>query len=296
MLSTHYKKDAQMIAATVDDDTEKISGRIYFYPPSEDSESDESSEDEEEEEEDELFRIPMAKKMKSDDEENDEIKCKSNEHIMPYYNPKERITMFIAGAQNCGKSFFVAEFLKTYRLMHPKRPIYLFTGLSEKDKHFERFNIRQIIMDSCNVSDLDLEKLRTDDKTGKRRGCLLIFDDTDRIRDKGLMEKTYKLLDDALANGRDHATQAGKADIDIVVTNHEINDRNRTRGILTNCNYIVLFPFYSLASQMNLIMEKIGISKETQKKILNYKGRAVIIRKIAPMYCIMKKKVFLLRK
>lgn len=295
MLSTHFKKDAQLIAATIDDDTDKIGKRIYFYPPSEDSESDESGDDEEGEGEEELFRIPMAKKFKKE-ENDDEIKCESNEHIIPYYNPKERITMFIAGAQNCGKSYFVAEFLKTYRMMHPKRPIYLLTGLSEKDKHFEKFNIRQIIMDSTNVSELDLEKLRTDDKTGKRSGCLLIFDDTDRIRDKGLMEKTYKLLDDALANGRDHATQAGKADIDIVVTNHEINDRNRTRGVLTNCNYIVLFPFYSLTSQMNLIMEKIGISKETQKKILNYKGRAVIIRKIAPMYCIMKKKVFLLRK
>ena len=292
MLSTHFKKDAQLIAVTVDDDTDKLGNRIYFYPPSEDSESEDS---EESEEEDEMFRIPMAKKIKKDDD-TDEIKCPPNEHIIPYYNPKERITMFIAGAQNCGKSYFVAEFLKTYRLMHPKRPIYLLTGLTEKDKHFEKFNIRQVIMDSTNVGDLDLEKLRTDDATGQRKGCLLIFDDTDRIRDKALMEKTYKLLDDALANGRDHETQAGKADIDIVVTNHEINDRNRTRGILTNCNYVVLFPFYSLATQMNLVMDKIGISKETQKKILKYKGRAVIIRKVAPMYCIMKKKVLLLRK
>ena len=83
---------------------------------------------------------------------------------------------------------------------------------------------------------------------------------------------------------------------DELVTNHEINDYQRTRGILTNCNYVVLFPFYSLATQMNLVMDKIGISKATQKKILDYKGRAVIIRKIAPMYCVMNRKVFLLRK
>ena len=52
-----------------------------------------------------------------------------------------------------------------------------------------------------------------------------------------------------LANGRNHETQAGKADIDVVVTNHEINDYQRTRGITTNCNYVVLFPYYSLSSQ-----------------------------------------------
>lgn len=290
MLTCHYRKEAQLIAASIDDVTDKVTKRVYFYcPEDEDTDSNEDTEDE-----DGYFQIPLAKKMKRDDDTV--YKCKSNEHMVPYYNPKERITMFIAGAQNCGKSFFVAQFLKTYRLMHPKRPIYLLTGLTEKDKHFEKYDIRKIIMDSANVGDLDLEKLRNDETTEKRTGCLLIFDDTDRIRDKGLMQKVYKLLDDALANGRDHETQKGLADIDIVVTNHEINDYQRTRGILTNCNYVVLFPFYSLATQMRLVMDKIGISKETQKTILNYKGRAVIIRKIAPMYCVMKKKVFLLRK
>ena len=61
MLSTHFKKDAQLIAVTVDDDTDKLGNRIYFYPPSEDSESEDS---EVSEEEDEMFRIPMAKKIK----------------------------------------------------------------------------------------------------------------------------------------------------------------------------------------------------------------------------------------
>lgn len=295
MLTTHYRKDAQLIAATITDDTNKVRKRIYFYCPEDGGDSEES----ESEDEEDLFRVPYAKKSRRDEDEDDcptEFKCKANEHLVPYYNPKERVTMFIAGAQNCGKSYFVSEFLKTYKLMHPKRPVYLLTGLSEKDKHFEKHDIRQIIMNSENVTNLDLEKLRTDDKTEKRRGCLLIFDDTDRIRDKGLMQKVYKLLEDALANGRDHTTQAGEADIDVLVTNHEINDYQRTRSILTNCNYVVLFPFYSLATQMNLIMDKIGITKKTQKKILNYKGRAVIIRKVAPLYCVMKKKIFLLRK
>lgn len=290
MLSTHYKKDAQLIAVSINEDTEKVGRRVYFLNPEEVTSSSESDSDS-----DGYFQIPMRKRRKKDYDVTD-FKCKSNEYMVPYYNPKERVTMFIAGAQNCGKSYFVAQFLKTYKLMHPKRPIYLITGLTEKDKHFEQFNIRQVIMDSANVGDLDLEKLRTDNQTGKRTGCLLIFDDTDRIRDKGLMQKVYKLLDDALANGRDHETQKGDADIDILVTNHEINDYQRTRGILTNCNYVVLFPFYSLSSQMKLIMDKIGISKETQKYILAYRGRAIIIRKIAPMYCVMRKKIFLLRK
>lgn len=208
MLSTHYKKDAQLIAATISEDTDKLKTKIYFHAPNDDDDvtSSDSDSDDDEEEEEEYFRIPMAKKMKKEKESHDEYKCKGSEYLVPYYNPKERITMFIAGAQNCGKSYFVAEFLKTYKMIHPRRPIYLLTGLSEKDKHFEKFDLRQIIMDSTNISELDLEKLRTDDKSSKRRSCLMIFNDTDRIRDKGLMNRIYKLLDNALVNGKDYAT------------------------------------------------------------------------------------------
>ena len=296
MLSTHFKKNAQLIAATADENTGKVGKtRIYFYPPEECEDSSSSSEDDS----DDDFRIPM-KKRKKDKEDNTVYKCKSYETIVPYYDPKERITMFIAGPQNCGKSYFISKFLKTYKLMHPKRPIYLITGLLEKDKNFEGFNIRAIDLSTPEaiqvVDSLNLETMRVDDKTGKRCGCLMIFDDTDRIRDKALMNKVYKLLDDALANGRDHATQAGNADIDVVVTNHEINDYQRTRGITTNCNYVVLFPYYSLSSQMRIMMDKIGVSKEMQGDIIKYKGRDVIFRKTAPLYCVMKKKIFLLRK
>ena len=216
MLSTHFKPSAQLIAATADENTGKIGKtRIYFYPPEECDDTSSDSDD------DSDFQIPMAKKTKVD---NTVYKCKPYETIVPYYNPKERITMFIAGPQNCGKSYFISKFLKTYKLMHPKRPIYLVTGLLEKDKNFEGFNIRAIDLSTPDASEvvgsLDLERMRTDDQTGKRLGCLMIFDDTDRIRNRELMGKVYKLLDDALANGRDHATQAGHADIDEIGRAH----------------------------------------------------------------------------
>ena len=55
----------------------------------------------------------------------------------PLFRPDERITMFIAGCQNCGKSYYISQFLRKYRALHPERPVFLVTGLSEKDKHFE---------------------------------------------------------------------------------------------------------------------------------------------------------------
>ena len=59
------------------------------------------------------------------------------EDITPLFRSSERITMFIAGCQNCGKSYYISQFLRQYRMLHPERPVFLVTGLSEKDKHFE---------------------------------------------------------------------------------------------------------------------------------------------------------------
>lgn len=214
----------------------------------------------------------------------------------PFYRPKERITMFIAGPQNCGKSYFIAEFLDEYKQFHPKRPIYLLTGLDEGDKHFARHNIRKIDMDAETIGSLSLEELRNDDKTGKRLGCLLIFDDTDRIPSKPLMKKVYDLMGMALSTGRDHTTQNGDADIDVIITNHEINDFLRTKPVLTECNYLVMFPQCSLKKQMDYCLDKVGINKKMKEMITTYNlSRSLVIHKTYPFYCVMLDRILMLK-
>ena len=217
-------------------------------------------------------------------------------HMEPFYRPKERITMFIAGPQNCGKSYFIAEFLDEYKQFHPKRPIYLLTGLDEGDKHFARHNIRKIDMDAETIGSLSLEELRNDDKTGKRLGCLLIFDDTDRIPSKPLMKKVYDLMGMALSTGRDHTTQNGDADIDVIITNHEINDFLRTKPVLTECNYLVMFPQCSLKKQMDYCLDKVGITKRMKEMITTYNlSRSLVIHKTYPFYAVMLDRIIMLK-
>ena len=82
------------------------------------------------------------------------------EKLQPVFRPNERITMFIAGCQNCGKSYYISQFLRMYRAFHPERPVFLVTGLSEKDAHFEGFDLwkiyigyRRVLYTSCTHPD-----------------------------------------------------------------------------------------------------------------------------------------------
>lgn len=308
----------KLIGFIIKDGTETIEEKIYFeFPKStveskgsewrketekeerkrpkwrEEEETSEEEVSESDSEYDSDFEESPEKKRKS---EFTHLSCEKDEHIEPFYDPKERITMFIGGTQGCGKSYFVSQFLKDYKLAHPQRPIYLITGLTEKDKHFDGIEMRKITMEPEIIEGITLEMLRYSDKKMKKKvGCLLIFDDTDRIRDPALRRQVYGLMQDALCNGRDHETQKAYADIDVVVTNHEINDYLNTKYILTESNYVVLFPFFTTGDQIERVLKKITTNKDTINKIINYKGRAVIIHKVAPIYCITEKEIFLLR-
>ena len=276
----------------------KVKKKIHFKYPECTSRVWEKKEAEGSEAEEESERLRGGKEEAEEDyKEKKEISTDSpDEKMEPFYNPKERITMFIAGTQGCGKSYFISEFLDDYKLAHPERPIRLFTGLKEKDKHFERHADKIMVpkMKAKYLERIDLESMRYNSKK-ERVGCLLIFDDVDRIRDKEVKDLVYKILYDALYNGRDHETQQGYADIDVVVTNHEINDYQNTKYILTECNYIVLYPYFTTAEQIERVLKKIGVNKSLMKKIIEYQGRALIIHKTAPMYCITHSKIFLLK-
>lgn len=307
-------KKGKLIAFIIKNGTETVKEKIFFeFPGStvgtigekeeeerkrfvgrekeeEETSSEEVSESEESESDSEL----ETKRIKLD--EFIEYKCNEDEHIEPFYNPKERITMFIGGTQGCGKSYFVSQFLKDYKMAHPQRPIYLITGLDEKDAHFEGHDIRRVTMDADVIKGISLDRLRYEDKKKKKKtGCLLIFDDTDRIRDPRLKKHVYGLMQDALCNGRDHDTQKALADIDVVVTNHEINDYLNTKYILTESNYVVIFPYFTTGDQVERILKKVTTNKDTIERIIGYKGRAVIIRKVAPVYCITNNEIYLLR-
>ena len=120
-----------------------------------------------------------------------------HEKFGPIFSRKERITMFIAGCQNCGKSYYISQFIRLYKTLRPERPIYLVTGLSEKDAHFEGLGMWKIQLEA--VPSLTLEHLRKVEADAPRTGSLVIFDDVDRITDDKMNKTVQKLISDILS-------------------------------------------------------------------------------------------------
>lgn len=232
------------------------------------------------------FMKSFGLKPPSDDvyENNREAKSVSGREWFPNILTNGRLTMFIAGNPGAGKSFLAKEMIS---LLPKDCDILLFTALEEDDGNFTEFGPRlhKIRMVPETLRKITLSEIR---KRGKRP--VLLFDDVDKIRNKEVEKLTFAILEDALANGRGHEKHDGVGDIHVIATSHALNDYRKTKYTLENSDYVGVFPQSTTYAQMQRLFEKIGLDKTLCDEVmrLGRRGevRAVIVRKVAPMYII----------
>ena len=210
--------------------------------------------------------------------------AESGENWLPNVIPWGRLTAFIPGNPGAGKSYLANELIN---LLPPNAEILLFTALEEEDGNFDGLSDRiyKIRMEPENLERITLTAIRQ-----RCKNPILLFDDIDKIRDKQVERLTYKILEDALANGRGHKKHDGTGDIHVIVTSHSLNDYKKTKYTLENSDYVAVFPQSTTYSQMKRLFEKIGLTKEMCDDVMRLGRRGgvrhVIIRKVSPMYMI----------
>lgn len=219
-----------------------------------------------------------------DSEEVRSVVSPSGEDWMPEILQNGRLSMFIAGNPGAGKSYLAKEMIE---LLPSNYDILLFTALEEEDGNFDDLGERlhKVKMTPENLKRISLTEIR---RRGKHP--VLLFDDIDKIRDREVERLTFAILEDALANGRGHKKHDGEGDVHVIVTSHALNDYRKTKYTLENSDYIGVFPQSTTYAQMQRLFEKIGLGKELCDEVIA-KGRrgevrAVIVRKITPMYII----------
>ena len=209
---------------------------------------------------------------------NIEMKDNSVIQAVPYIHKTERV--FISGQTECGKSYWMKNYMNQYRRMDEKRKIYLFSDVEEDSeidsiKKLTRIQIDEAIIDQP-----------PDPSNFSNSIC--IFDDTDSIQNKKVLNALQVFRDSLLRRGRHN-------NISVLISNHLATDYKATRIILNECNKIVIYPSSGGLYQIKYMLSKyIGLEKNQIDKILKLPSRWALIHKNYPMYVVSEKNIYLL--
>ena len=229
--------------------------------------------------------IKEAKKLKSKMTKK-EIKFGKGEgrlELIPNIN--EREVIYIGGAAGSGKSWVAGHYMARYKKLYPKNPIYVFSRKKE-DKSIDDFvKSKRFILDMDLVNDpIDFHEL-----VGTKSGCFVLFDDCNSIQNKKINKAILALQNDILEVAR-------SKNIYIIVTNHKLSDREKTKTILNECHYIIVFPRVNRQAINYTLQTYMSLTKGQISKICRLKknSRWVAIYKNYPQHVIHEKGVYTL--
>jgi len=190
----------------------------------------------------------------------------------------ERQILYITGASGSGKSTYTKNYIKQYKKMYPKRPIYLFSALKE-DESLDEVNPQRILIDDTIVE----QPLLAEDF----KDSCVIFDDTDCISHKKQRDAVNNILSEILETGRHFNTTC-------ILTFHLATGGKDTRRILNEAHSVIYFPHSgSNVGLKRLLQDYLGLDKKTMKQIKDSKSRWACIHRGYPNVIMTEKDVWL---
>ena len=212
----------------------------------------------------------LYQKVLDDDKKltNLELPYGSTFQVCPDPDPKARQVIYASGTSGSGKSFFAKNFCEMYIELFPSRKVYLISKLTE-DATLDsmvpkplRLSIDKFIEDG---EDIDIEDFRE---------TCIIFDDYDTFTGKA-RDMVQNLIDTLATMGRHTVTT-------MLCLSHKFSDYKRTAIILSECQYVVVYPFASSAHSIKYMLSThFGLSTK-QIKDLRKMGRWVCLKKTYP--------------
>lgn len=198
-----------------------------------------------------------------------EIKLNDDEYIQQIPNPKtERSIFYVAGPSGSGKSYYTKLYIEQYNKQFPKNNIYLFSSLTEDTTLDKLKCIKRI-----KLAD---KFLNTDFNINDFTNSLIIFDDTDCLKNRYIKEKVNIILDMILQTGRHTRTSC-------IYTSHLVNDGLNTKMILNEAHSISIFPSTLGGRAIKYLLDSyLGMDRNQIKKLKKLESRWVTILKTAP--------------
>lgn len=224
---------------------------------------------------------------------DDEVDLKSGKYInfthlkiddgklSPYPNTSgDRDVLSALGPAGSGKSYIIQAFVKQYQKVYPKNEQYCIS-IKDDDKTFKDLK--------------KLTRLKLDDKWSQNpleykdfgTNTLLIFDDTDTIRNKDIKNSIDELKNQVMECGRDqHQT--------ILITSHLATKGRETKTLLNESN-IIVFYLSSGASYKTLLDSYLGLTSKQIQKLKGLQTRWIAVLRSFPMIVYTEFEVFFLK-
>lgn len=197
---------------------------------------------------------------------------------IPSPDPKKRQVWYIAGQSGAGKSYFARGIAENYKKLYPDREVYLISKLQE-DETLDKMKIgkpKRISLQSLVDDPPELDEFKE---------CLIIFDDFDTL-DKPYFQVVHKLIEDLCIMGRHSCTS-------MLILSHYLTNYSKTRLILGEVNYLVLYPLATSQKAMKYVAEHYGGLEKEHISEFKKLGRWVLISKNFPSYVLSTNKVSL---
>lgn len=212
--------------------------------------------------------------------------------LIPLPRKDKREILYIAGPQDSGKSYYMAQYLNEFNKIFKKRDIILFSRIDYDKAIEEDFKIKNL-----KRIELDDELLEDPISLNELKNSCCVFDDIENSQDKEMQKYLENLRNDVIQNGRDHENEDNKDQIYVICTNHQASDYQKTRDLLNECTSITLFPQAGSTYGITRVLKHYcGLGQKEIDKILKLPSRWITIYKRYPMYCIYQKGCFLLSK
>jgi len=167
-------------------------------------------------------------------------------------NPNtERQILYICGSSGSGKSYYVCQFLKQYKITFPDNEIFMFSTISDDPS-----------LKDIKINYLNLDSLKEDELSSKDFiNSIVIFDDCDTIRNKQTKIKVIGILDDILQTGRHY-------NVYCIITNHTLYNGAQTKLMLAEAHSITYFPKTAGGKAVKYLLDNyLGLEKDEIKKI-----------------------------
>ena len=199
--------------------------------------------------------------------------------IQPIPNPKkERSVGYLTGRSGSGKSYQTGKYLEQYKKQFKNNKIYLFSPVKE-DEALDKYVKRIELDDSLYKEPFTIEQFKN---------CLVIFDDTDTIANKKIKEAIQTLQNSILEQGRHH-------NITCLMTNHLGADRNITKRILNESEWLCCFPNSGITANLKYTLENyLGLDKYQIERMKETKSRHAYIFKNYPPFVMTERELYFL--